>query len=79
MKKIKNLLQNHFAQIFEIRYVVLSSGVFNQICSDEGVLESKMAPAQRVLGLNCRKNIQKSSSSNHLPQMLEIRYVALPS
>ena len=42
-----------------------------------------MAPPQRVLGSNHRKRwkILKKSLllQNHLPQMLEIRYVALPS
>ena len=35
-----------------------------------------MAPPQRVLGSNHRN---KNLPQNHLPQMLEIRYVALPS
>ena len=42
----------------------------------------KMAPLQRVLGSNHRNrwNICKNLLlQNHLPQMLEIRYVGLPS
>ena len=40
----------------------------------------KMAPPQRVLGLNHRSRwkIFKNLLQNHLPQMFEIRYVALP-
>ena len=53
--------------------------MFYQICSDEGALGHKMAPPARVLGLNYRKIIQNLLLQNHLPQMLEIRYVALPS
>ena len=36
-------------------------------------------PAQRVLGLNHRKIFKNFLLQNHLPQMLEISYVALPS
>ena len=39
-----------------------------------------MAPPQRVLGLNHRNRwkIFKNLLQNHLPQMFEIRFVALP-
>ena len=52
--------------MFEMLYVALFSGAFYQICSDEGALGYKMAPPQRVVGLNHWKNIQKSSSSKPL-------------
>ena len=52
--------------MFEIKYVALSSGVLYQICSDEGALGYKMATSARVLGLNHRKIIKKSSSSEPL-------------
>ena len=41
----------------------------------------KMAPPQRVLGLNHRnmwKILKNLPLQNHLPQMFEIRFVALP-
>ena len=41
----------------------------------------KMAPPQRVVGLNHRNRWKIFKSlllQNHLPQMLEIRFVALP-
>ena len=70
------LLQNHFAQIlkFNMWHCLV---VFYQMCSNGGV---KMARPQRVLGLNHRNrwNILKNLLQNHLPQMFEIRFVALP-
>ena len=42
----------------------------------------KMAPPQRVLGSNHRnrwKILKNLLLQNHLPKMLDIRYIALPS
>ena len=79
IKKIQNLLlQNHFAQIlkFNMKHCLM---VFYQICSNGGV---QNGPPQRVLGLNHRnrwKIFKNLLLQNHLPQMFEIRFVALPS
>ena len=78
-KKNQNLLlQNHFAQIlkFNMKHCLM---VFYQICSNGGV---QNGPPQRVLGLNHSnrwKIFKNLLLQNHLPQMFEIRFVALPS
>ena len=77
-KKNQNLLlQNHFALIlkFNMKHCVV---VFYQMYSN-GVVQN--APPQRVLGLNYRNRWKIFKSlllQNHLPQMLEIWFVALP-
>ena len=60
------------------RIVWWSSTKFVQMVA----LGSKMASPQRVLGSNHTnrwKIFKNLLFKNHLPQMLEIRYVALPS
>ena len=79
IKKNQNLLlQNHFAQIlkFNMKHCLM---VFYQICSNGRV---QNGPPQRVLGLNHRnrwKIFKNLLLQNYLPQMFEIRFVALPS
>ena len=66
---------------------LLGSGAWNLVCSiawwfftkfvQTKVPGSKMAPRQGVLGSNHR-NIFKNLLQNHLAQMFEIWYIALP-
>ena len=74
-------MQNHCAQIFEILYVALFSGLLPNLFKRRA-LGYKMALPQRVRGSNHRnrwKILRNLLLQNDLPQMLEIRYVALPS
>ena len=79
---LKNLLlQNHLAQMFEIWYVALPSAPLPSLFQMK-VLGSKMTSGQetqvRAVEIH-RKFLKNLLLQNHLAQMLEIRYEALPS
>ena len=82
LKILKNLiLQNHLAQMLDILYAILPNSL-SQILFKSRPAGSKMALPQGVLGsaIEKQKKIYKHLlHQNHLAQMLEIWYGALPS
>ena len=75
---LKNLLlQNHLAQMLEIGYVALPRALLPSCSNEDHRVQDGLWPG--VLGSNHRNILKNLLLQNHLAQMLEIGYVALPS
>ena len=79
-KKFKIFCRTTLLKCLQFYYIALSSSLPPNLFKRRA-LGDKMAPPERVLGSNHRNrwNIFKNLLQNHLPQMLEIMYVALSS